>query len=840
MPEAYRLPGDVRPARYEVHIHAEVGKPRFTGSVTIALNVERKTRAIELHSRDIEIVQATLDGHACKVQYEPTREMVKLELAREAERGEATLVIEYRGRVSEGMEGLYLSKDGPEEMLVTQCQETKARAVFPCFDEPAYKARLAWVVTTTQDVAVLANGALSRVEIVGNNRVWRFHDTPPISTYLACVAIGRFAAAPAIKQNGVPFRVWAVGGKENLGEFGNELAARLLPWFEDYFGKPYPYGKYDQIAVPSFSAGAMENAGLVVFRQAYLLRDPKASPFTSDTHIARVVAHEFAHMWFGDLVTFDWWDDTWLNESFAEWIATKVVDEMEPQYRVWLAQQQERLVAMASDALESTHPIYSPVATPEEATELFDAITYFKGAAVMRMLENYLGPEHFRAGIRTYMTEFAEKNARGHDLWRHLERASGQPVSRLMESWILRGGYPIVSVERAGDHGLRLRQERFLSAPGAKRDTTPWVIPIVVRFADDHGVHLKRVLMDKSEMLVDIPFNARFAHANAGSVGFYRQDLSKDLLHAAISHMKELAPAEQMGLLDDQWALFQKNATDASALLRALEAVLHASDEPRVLQSALARLFSVRERLEDAGADLQSYHDWVNKLVLPKLDSPGSAFRRAVLLQIVAGQGHHGPTIDEVRKLADAEMVDPLSIDPDLADPAVKLAAQFGDAARLEAHIATYARRRVEHAPPAQVERYLESLAEFRSPDLVKRVLQYSTSGEMPLEAVGPTLRLLMRKRHARVQTWAHVRANWAFVRRLGDLWTGGLVERAGDLPPEMKGEVVEFLDANLKGVATQAFGRAVETLDQRAWFEPRARRLFAEWFETHAPGRVK
>jgi puromycin-sensitive aminopeptidase len=823
--------------RYDIHLHARVGEPRFSGTVRIQLHARKPLREVHLHAAGLDVRKARVGNDVVETQAFLDEERLLVKLGREAPPGDLVLTLDYEGEVSKGMSGLYLSKDGEQQVLATQCEETDARAVFPCMDEPEFKASLAWTVTTDPGSHVLTNAPL--LQRAGDT--WHFQPTPPISTYLAAVVIGPLASSPELKPARVPFRTWAYQGKEPMAAFANELATKLLPWFEDYFGQPYAYGKYDQVAVPSFSAGAMENAGLVTFRQALLLRDPKTTSFRAETQIARVVAHEMAHMWFGDLVTMAWWDDIWLNESFAEWVAHKCVSDVAPQYRVWGEQQAEKMAAMQSDALESTHPIYNAVERAEQATEMFDAITYYKGAATMRMLEAYLGHEPFRAGMRAYMREFREKNATGADLWRHLQAASGQPVARVMESWILQGGYPIVHATREGDD-LVLRQERFLSSPVARGGKERWLVPVVVR----HPGGETRALLDGETARVKLPRSVAWAYANADGVGFYRVDVDDASFDALVAHAKELRPSEQAALVDDQWALVKKGAASPARFLRLADVLLREASDDRVLAQVGARLGAIEDLLLDAGdaPALDAFRAWLRARVVPRLDATGApggddvlaALRRAALLSMAASLGHEPAAIGTARDLQRREREDPASVDANLADPAVAIAAQFGDATLLDAYLAEYDRRRAASAPPAQVQRYLFGLAEFRDAALLRRVLDKATNGQMPLEASGPLLRLMLTRHHSCVETWAVVKERIAFVKeRLGPQWTGFIIERAGNLPVEMRADVQRFFDAELKGLATQTAARALEALDQRAATEPRLRAELVQWFRRAA-----
>ncbi|MHB8634564.1 MAG: M1 family metallopeptidase, partial [Thermoplasmatota archaeon] len=311
MPEVPgRLPRSFVPSRYDLHLEADPKRVPFSGRLSIRGRMVEATRTLTLNGKRLRVTEAAAvqKGRVrARVTHLAKREEILLTFSRPLAPGAVRVEIAYRGRVSSSMEGLYLSRDGAEVCLATQCEATDARAIFPCLDEPDRKARFAWKVTAPAGLQVLANGALERRRVVGNKEVWTFRPTAPMASYLAAVAIGPFAGTPERTARGVPFRVWALGGKAPLGKTGRDFAARLLPWYHDYFGQPYAFGKYDQVAVPSFAFGAMENAGLVVFRASLILVDEKTAAWDDRRDLSLVVAHEFAHMWFGDLVTMAWW-----------------------------------------------------------------------------------------------------------------------------------------------------------------------------------------------------------------------------------------------------------------------------------------------------------------------------------------------------------------------------------------------------------------------------------------------------------------------------------------------------------------------------------------------------
>jgi len=855
-PTAYRLPTHVRPRQYDVQLEARLGRAEFSGQVTLHLDVLTPTDTIELHARGLQLAEARLQLDARtlagQIQLLPEHEAAAVRCAETLPAGPAALTLKFRGEVATNLKGLYLSADGPERLLCTQCEATDARAIFPCFDEPEFKARFQFAVTTDRQAVVLANSPLLAVTAApGGDQTWAFGPTQPMSSYLVALVIGDVAGTEAVTVAGTPLQVWTLRGKEAQGLFARDYAARLLPWYEDYFGVPYHFGKYDQVAVPGFAAGAMENSGLVLFRQAALLMDARTASWNQQKGIAHVVAHEFAHMWFGNLVTMRWWDDLWLNEAFAEWIGQKAVNELSPEYTVWEDFQQAKSGALATDALESTHPIYTPVATPAEAEEMFDAITYTKGCAVLRMLEHYLGAEPFRAGLRTYMRAFAERNAAGADLWRHLQDASREPVTQMMASWIRQGGYPVVAVAwDSANQTLHLAQRRFFSNPQAPADNDQtWVVPLVVRYEDESGPHTTRVRLDARQ--ADVPLavqgELRWLYANADEIGFYRQDLSRPLLQAGLAQRGRLNASEQMGLLSDQWALVRSGQLGLGQFLDVLTA-LSAAEDYHVLGEVVRRLHTVEallEEAEDAAPALARFRGWVAGLFSRRLADLGfepradeTQARRQERVAVVDALGQLAQTpavIAECVRWADREAEAPSNIDANLAPVVIQIAARFGDAARLDRHVDVFRRRRAAGATPQERNRYLGSFGYFRPPDLVERVLRLIDEGIVPQENIGPLLITLLQRRHGQGAAWDFLQERWSLVTNLGGFWLGGLVEACGQLPAQKRAELVAFLDAHLDGQAQQSYARALETLDQLTEFKARARPELLAWFRAAA-----
>ena len=850
----YRLPNHVSPRRYDIKLDARLGREDFFGSVTIQLDVHEEKDTIDLHAKGLAVNQANLmideQTHQAEITPDPDNERIVLQFSQPFRMGEASLELTFTGKVSQSLKGLYLAQDRPEQMLCTQCEATDARGIFPCFDEPTFKAQFAIEITTSPDMTVLANGPLLSVEENDSGKTWKFAPTKTMSSYLVAFAIGNIASTPEQVVNGIPLRVWAMQGKEQLGAFAQEYTARLLPWYEEYFGVPYHFDKYDQIAVPGFAAGAMENSGLVLFRQHLLLMQPESTSWMQEKSIAHVIAHEFAHMWFGNLVTMQWWDDLWLNEAFAEWMSYRVISTLSPEYKIW--DDFEGLLhqfVFGGDALESTHPIYNKVETPAQAEELFDAITYGKGSAVMRMLENFLSPEVFRNGLRTYMQEFGERNARGSDLWRNLQAASQQPVTKIIESWILQGGHPFITVRLETANGgqqLQVSQKRFFSNPNAPQDNDQlWQVPLIIRYADDSGTHdIRHLLADASDTVaLQVNGELHWCHVNADQVGFYRQNLTGALLDKVLNHLNQLSSREQIGLLADQLALTRSGNQSITQFLKVLTAIATQGDSYNLLFQVVGHLHTLERMVEDIGdpSVTDSFRKWVRGLFKERLDMLGFApatdetdeisQQRVSIINAMASPGHDQETVTQARIWAEREAEDPQSVNSNLAATFVAINAQFGDEEVFKKYINIYQKRKASGAPPQTINRYLQSLSEFRDPELISQTLSLLDEGVIPNEATIPGLIQMLRARHSQLTAWKYIKDNWEKINEIG---MGGspLIKAAGNLPYSMRNDFVEFCDAHVKGVSDMSYAQGLETMDQLAEFQARTKDDLAEWLK--------
>jgi puromycin-sensitive aminopeptidase len=821
----FRLSRDVLPRRYEAQLAVDFAEKSFRGSQRVTLSVVKPVREFILHALDLDVTRVELQSgskvYPARVSVLPVSETVLLAFDADIPLGEATLHVDWTGHFSDGLRGLYLAGD----VAATQFEAADARRVFPCFDEPSFKARWALTVEVPEGLSVLSNGALQDRSSSGDGQQRiRFAETELLPSYLVALVAGPLVGSPEELAGNVPVRTWALAEKAHLTQFGQAAALAALPRLQAYFGLPYAFGKLDQVAIPDFEAGAMENAGLITYRELALLLDPATAPLSVQKRIAEVVTHELAHMWFGNWVTMVWWDDLWLNEAFATWMAYKMVHAWKPGWRVWLDFDSGKSVALHLDALRSTHPIRGTVRNAGEAGEAFDAITYEKGGAVLRMIEGFLGEEPFRAGIQAYMRKHARANAVADDLWGALAEASSQPVLEVANAWIRQPGYPVVSLALHGQK-LSLSQERFFSDPSAKGDER-WPVPLVLRYADASGEHETRTLLRDKTAVLDLPVSGsvKWLCGNAGSTGFYRVSYDAAGLLALRQNLAALAPAERIGLLADQWALVRAGRARIADFL---DLALGFADErdDAVLDELVGKLAYVDARLVD-GEGTPRFRQVVDALLSPAFQAmgwdprPGESdldkLRRASLVRGLGGLARSPKVLTEA-SLRVARMLEHGhdALEANLLDGAVGIAARRGDAPlfqRLKTSFPT-------EPDPATKRRYLMALTAFEDPGLSSQARALLLEGGVPMQDVSGYVHGLLANREARDEGWRLLQERWADVMAR----TGGapmlvrrVVEALGNLHTKAHLEQVRrFLANHPVPEAQQAVAQTLERLGQ-------------------------
>ncbi|HXN55446.1 MAG TPA: M1 family metallopeptidase [Myxococcales bacterium] len=826
----FRLPLDVTPVRYRALFAPSLAAGTFEGKLELELNLARPRRDLVLHALDltVESAQARASGkivRAEKIVPDAESETVTLSFEGELPAGPLVVDLSWHGNFSPGLRGLY--RAGP--LAVTQFEAADARRVFPCLDEPAFKAR--WQITLSQvpkGATAIGNGAVETdEELPGGARRVAFHETPPLSSYLIALCVGELVGSAPVVARKVPIRTWSLPAKKHLTAFAQECAQAVLPLLEDYFGQPYAYGKLDQIGVPDFEAGAMENAGAITFREVALLLDAATAPLSLQKRVAEVITHELAHQWFGNLVTMVWWDDLWLNEAFATWMAYKIVDAWRPGWRVWMDFEVGKGAALHLDALRSSHPIRAEIRNAEEAGEAFDAITYEKGGAILRMIEGWLGEDAFRAGIRLYMRKHREKNATADDLWGALAESSSQPILELANGWIRQTGYPLVELSEAGG-SVALKQRRFFSDPEAREQgvATRWLVPVVLRFRDDKGVHERRVLLPPGgagEARVDLEAKGavRWVLANSGARGFYRASYPAASLRCLIDALPDLDATERMALVSDQWALVRSGNAGAAPFLDLL-AGLGGETDHVVLDEVVSR-FSWIEHRGVSDADRPRFQAFVAKALAGAAAALGWEPREKetdeVRLQRAAVLRGLTLVARERAAVAEAEArfrthvgKTGRGVDPNLLDLVVAAAARTADSARFD-ELARLARAEVD---PAAKRRYLHALAMVEADDLVPRAVSLALSDAVQMQDFSSYVGTLLASRAAREQAWRIFEMRWQEVRKKADspMLLRRLVEALGNLPERSHLAAIEaFLASHPIDGARQAIAQTLERL---------------------------
>lgn len=842
----FRLSTQLRPTRYAARLDLDLEGRRFAGAMELGLVLEAPSSEVVLHAIDLELSEALLrvgDGYrkATSIERFAASETVRIRFAEPIPAGPASLSLQWSGAFCTGLRGLYWAGG----MAVTQFEAADARRVFPCFDEPAFKAHWALTLSVPADAEALANGAELSRTLEGNRKVIRFAETEILSSYLVALAAGRFVSSPPGHTRGVEVRTWSPPEKAHLSAFGQDVAMNVLPRLEDYFAAPYAFGKLDQLGVPEFEAGAMENAGLVTYREVALLLDPATASLAVQKRVAEVVTHELAHQWFGNWVTMKWWDDLWLNEAFATWMAYKIVDPWRPEWRLWLDFDQGKSTALNLDALSSTHPVRSEVRNAAEATEAFDAITYEKGGAVLRMIEAFLGEVPFREGIRAYMRSHGRSNAVADDLWNALGEASKQPVTALANAWIRQSGFPLVHAQSLFSR-LTLRQQRFFSEPG-QTDDSLWPVPVVLRYANARGERFEqRVLLSQREQTFELEHlapdeNPLWLVVNGGNTGFFRTTYSPALLKRLQANLAALEPAERVSLVGDQWALLRAGAASIGGVLDLLTA-FEGEQDPAVLDEVIGRLAGIEGRW-CADADVARVRTLIAGMFSKSFAACGwdgakderdlSRLRRAALVRAMGVVAREPAVVAEAARRFERLLAgEPSVVEANLQDPMVSMAARAGDAPRYEALLKAFQAEK----DPAFRRRYLLALAAFEAPALWGRTLELLFTDTVPMQDFASLVAALMGNRAARSTVWSTLQRRWDDVlAKAGGapMMFRRVVEALGAMCERAELESVRaFLEAHPYEAAKQAAAQTLERMAQDVALRERSQAEITAWLD--------
>jgi len=732
-----RLGDDVAPTFERVVLDLDPAQTDYTGSVHVDLTVFRSTRSFRFHAEEMELTAVTLTdaaGEEIRLTHAPLDGgRVEVTTTAALAPGVYTLDVDFTNDFGTRAVGLYRAEHQGTPYLFTQFQAVDAREAFPVWDEPGAKIPYQFVVTSPVENMVVTNTPeVARHEADGKATI-TFASSEPLPAYLLALAVGPFEGTE-IEGMGVPGRILAPKGMGGLTGYAAEVTPKILAALEDYFGTPYPYAKLDLLAVPEFWPGAMENAGLITFADGILLVDPAGASSGQRRTLIRVNAHEIAHMWFGDLVTMQWWDDLWLNESFADWMANKVTDQLYPELEVDLFSRRGVQGIMSADARPTTLAIRQPIVRAEEAMNNV-GLAYAKGRSVLGMVENWLGEETFRRGVVTYVNRHAGGNAVGADLWSELAKASGKDVAAVLGSFLDQPGYPLISVEPAGEGRVRLSQRRFLNH-GIEAPAQSWKVPVFLKWSDGRQVHSREVMLDGAETTVDLGAEVAWVMPDAGGHGYYRWQLPEAMtVELAERSAEVLTPAERIVFLGNSAALLDAGTLGGDDYLRVLEAFAD-DPAPDVVTAVLGSLGKVQGAfVPDALAE--PFAAYVRRTLRPALDRFGMeprdgeaetvALFRPGLLGWLGDVGEDPEVLAYADRLARAYLDDPAAVDPSLVGTALGLAAKRGDEALFE----TYVQRFEESKTPVERGRFLGSIGDFEDPALQRRALDYALAGPL-------------------------------------------------------------------------------------------------------------
>ena len=595
MTKVLRLLDTFTPSHYTLTLNLTRAEEK-TFSGTVIISGESTGNSISLHAKDLTIHSALIDDQPAEFSL---GEFDKLRLSRsELPSGEHTVRIEFSGTITDSMHGLYpcyFAHDGVKKQLfATQFESHHAREVFPCVDEPAAKATYDVTLVTAPGLTILGNMPIVQQEENDEALTTVFDRTPRMSSYLLAFVVGELHKKTACTKSGIEVNIWSTPAQsEETLDFALDIATRLIDFYDKYFGVPYPLPKSDHVALPDFSSGAMENWGLITYRESCLLADPKLTPESSKRFIATVIAHELSHQWFGNLVTMQWWNDLWLNESFANMMEYVAIDALHPEWRMWEDfATSEVTAALRRDSLDGVQPVQADVNHPDEISTLFDpAIVYAKGGRLLVMVRRLIGEEAFRAGLKSYFEKFAYQNTVGNDLWQELETASGQPIVALMNAWISQPGLPIVQVEHDSSDGqptATLRQERFFIGDHQPSDTC-WPIPL---FANQP---LTEVMLTEREQIFTIE---KPLQLNCGLSGHFVTKYDTATRERLLANIHELPTLDKICLLQDATLLARAGRENSASLLPLALSLKHETNE-KVFDMAAGALAELRKFVDD-------------------------------------------------------------------------------------------------------------------------------------------------------------------------------------------------------------------------------------------------
>ncbi|MQG62459.1 MAG: M1 family metallopeptidase [SAR202 cluster bacterium] len=860
--DAVVLPETARPSKYRIKLQPDLKNFTFDGEQSVDLLILEATSTIVLNSIDLEISNTTLHANGTtltskSVTIDKDAETATLDFGETIQPGDARLEMVFTGELNNKLMGFYrseyTSQDGETRYLATtQFEPTDARRAFPCWDEPAKKATFEVTLVFSDEYQAVSNTPVVEEAVPGPGlKSVRFAETPIMSTYLLVFIVGNLTSIEERAAGGTTVGVWTTPGKEDQASFALDTSVKLLSYFNEYFGIPYPLPKLDHIAIPDFAAGAMENWGAVTYRETALLVDPDNSSAGTRQRVAEVIAHEMAHMWFGDLVTMEWWDDLWLNESFASWMGNKAVDWLFPEWEMWTQfVNMDTNRALSLDGLKNSHPIEQAVKNPAEVSQLFDAISYSKGASVIRMLENFLGEESFRKGLNRYLSSHMYDNARTEDLWSALETESGRPVTAIMDSWVKQMGYPVLQVESdrtGGQTTLSVTQERFVydrflgdGEPDSDTDNEVWRVPVSASQGSEESAV---TVMDGRQTQIDVPGSGDgWVKLNPLQTGFFRVNYSTEdwqRLVPAIESL-ELHATDRLGVQNDAYALSRAGLLPVTQFLSLAQAYKNEGDAS-VWSDLASNLRDIEQLISDEAIH-PAYQGFAREIFGPAARKIGwepksgeghldALLRSTVLSQ--AGSYHDPGVTAQASERFQKYLQDRETLAPDLRGVVFALAAQSGGK---DVYDQIWGLEGETDLAEEKI-RLLMSLTRFQRPELLNSTLADSLSAKVRSQDSITLVAGVAANPKGRDLAWEFVKDNWAeFDRRYGGGGFGlmRLVSICSHFNSQEKADEVDsFFAEHPTPAAERTIRQALERVRLNIKWLEQNRQELTDWFAT-------
>lgn len=849
--KSVRLSAHVTPEKYQIFLKPDLEAFVFEGEETISLTLGKETKKITLHSKDIEVVSAEVLHNkekvfALKISYDDVAETATFTFPKTLKKGKAKLTLVFRGVLNDKMQGFYRSQYEVEgktyHLATTQFEATDARRAFPCFDEPAAKAVFEVKLAVPHKSTALSNTIPTAVrEHEAGYKIVEFAPTPVMSTYLVAFIVGDLEYVERKTKEGVLVRVFTTPGKKHQSEFALDCAVKTLSFFTKYFDIPYPLPVLDMIAIPDFASGAMENWGAITYRESALLVDPDNSSAATRQWVALVVAHELSHQWFGNLVTMEWWTHLWLNEGFASYIEYLAVDHLFPSWGIWTEFVASDLgTALNLDALKHTHPIEVEVCHPNEISEIFDAVSYSKGASVIRMLADYLGEKDFRDGLRYYLKKHSYKNTSTVHLWEAFEKVSKKPVAQMMKAWTKKAGHPVLAVSKKGNK-LEIEQSRFFSSALSRvevKDRTVWITPVSFR-TDTHSA-VQKILVDKKRTHIDLTQKSSWAKLNTGETGVFRTKYSSEMLMALKGPVarKELSTIDRLGLLRDVFDLAY--AGDIS-VVDALEFV---SAYKKETEYAVWQEIASGLGLVDALIAEKSYEalfkDFAQELFVPMVKrvgwkkKEGEGHTDALLRSLIlSGAGRYGDkeVIARAQKMFTTIHQGKNPIPADLRGVVYGIVAQYGGMTEFADLVRTHNVATLHE----EKNRIAASLGRFKDKNILKKVLEFSLSKDVRSQDAWRLTSGVVSNTRGRELGWKFLKQNWSvFLERYGEQKSLSYVVSplGSHTANQTANDIEKFFKKNPAPGAERALQQALERIRAKSSWLARDGRKLEKWLQ--------